>query len=163
LNLVLALSSFVLAACGTAPSPAENHGPMVASGGAGGGAGASGLIPVGVGGGCVVMPEPMPSDGGMDPICASVTEQVAFQTNVLPIVHCSGEACHQAWTYATLVGHASSACCDHRPLVSPGWPSSSHLYQAVTGVNSCVGQMGALNDAQIAAIAAWICEGAPND
>jgi hypothetical protein len=124
----------------------------------------SGLIAVGVSGGCAVTPEVTPSsDGGLDPTCASAAEQISFQRDVAPLVNCSGEACHQAWNYGTLVGHDSNACCDHRPLVSPGWPSASHLFQAVTGVDSCVGRMGALDDAQVSVIAAWICEGAPNN
>jgi hypothetical protein len=121
------------------------------------------LIPVGVAGGCAVTPVTPAADGGPDPLCAGSMPQVSFQRDVVPLVGCSGEACHQAWTYATLVGRQSNACCDHRPIVEPGRPSVSHLVQAITNVDSCVGQMGDLNDAQVAVVIAWICENAPNN
>lgn len=105
----------------------------------------------------------MSFDGGTDPLCTQVPSEVSFQRDVLPLVHCSGEACHQAWTYATLVNHASRACCDHRPIVEAGQPSASHLVQAITDVDSCVGRMGDLDDAQVALVIAWICEGAPDN
>jgi hypothetical protein len=135
--------------------------------GAGGSPGTAGTgtntIPLGVAGGCVVTPDGSGMDAGADPVCAGMTTPVSFQRDVAQLVGCSGEVCHQPWSYATLSGHASTTCCDHRPLVLPGWPSESHLYQAITGVDSCVGRMGALSDAQVATVAAWICEGAPNN
>ena len=157
--------SFGVACAGSPPADTGRHAPE--STGAGGSPGTAGsgssIIPLGVAGGCVVTPDGPGVDAGSDPVCAGMTAQVSYQRDVQPLVNCSGEVCHQAWTYATLSGHASTTCCDHRPLVEPGWPSDSHLYQAITGVDSCVGRMGALNDAQVAVVAAWICEGAPNN
>jgi hypothetical protein len=149
----------VLGACGSTARPqAERSGS--------GGAGASSLItvPVVVGsGGCADVPVAEPPDAAPDALCSGTSTDVSFQHDVLPLVHCSGEQCHQAWTYGTLVGHASRTCCDRRPLVAPGQPSASHLVQAISDVDSCVGRMGDLDAAQIAIVVAWVCEGAPNN
>jgi hypothetical protein len=51
-------------------------------------------------------------------------------------------------------------------LVAPGAPSRSHLVQALRGEGACVARMppgGALSDADIAKVIAWICEGAPDN
>jgi hypothetical protein len=99
-----------------------------------------------------------------DPLCSTITAAVSYQRQIAPLVRCSGEVCHQAWSYDSLVGKASKACCDHRLIVDPGRPSSSHLVQAVTGSpDSCVGRMGSVGDAQAQTIIDWICQGAPND
>ncbi len=157
----------LLAAACAASSPDDTARRTPASKGAGGSPGTAGaginVIPVGVAGVCVVTPDGPGMDAGIDPVCAGMTAQVSFARDVAQLVSCSGEVCHQPWSYATLSGHASTTCCDHRPLVEPGWPSESHLFQAVTGVDSCVGRMGALTDAQVALVAAWICEGAPDN
>jgi hypothetical protein len=99
-----------------------------------------------------------------EPLCGGTVASVSYARQVAPLVSCTGEVCHQAWSYDKLVGKASMACCDHRLIVDPGRPSSSHLVQAVSGsADSCVGRMGALGDGQIQTIIDWICEGAPND
>ena len=109
---------------------------------------------------------PLIADGGApDPLCSSSMPAVSFAADVLPIFSaCSGEVCHAPWRYDTLVGQHSVACCDHRWLVVPGQPSPSHVVQAVRGSNACVPQMpldeGALSNPEIAAIVAWVCQGA---
>jgi hypothetical protein len=39
----------------------------------------------------------------------------------------------------------------------------SHLVQAISDEDSCVGRMGDLDAAQVAIVVAWICEGAPDN
>lgn len=151
------LLAVVACGCGsTTPPPAVRH------------AGAGGRSAFdGVG---VIAPEACTGDASApapgpnpDPLCAGARTDVTFQRDVAPLVACSGEACHPPWRYDTLVGRPSQTCCDRRLIVEPGSPSSSHLYQAIAGVDSCVGRMGALSDAGVATVVAWICEGAPDD
>ena len=148
------------AACSQGPTPS----PQPTRSGSGGAA--SGLIavdPLGCAGSDGT-PSAAAGAPGLDPLCSGTSPEISYAQQVAPLVSCTGEVCHQAWSYQSLVGKASTACCDHRPLVDPGRPSSSHLVQAVSGsADSCVGRMGALGDAQVATIIAWICEGAPND
>lgn len=99
----------------------------------------------------------------VDPLCTPGTSAVSFARDVSPLVACSGEACHLAWSYSTLVGRQSLACCDKRLIVDPYHPSTSHLVQAVRDVDSCVGLMGDLEPSAIATIVAWVCEGAPDN
>jgi hypothetical protein len=157
-SLVAVLAGFALGACGSTS-------PKAAKPSAAGGAGGTGsvVIPIVGAGGCADIPDLAASDAGPDPLCAGTSAEISFQQNVLPLVHCSGEVCHQAWTYGTLAGRASHACCDGRPLVSPGRPSASHLVQAIRDVDSCVGRMGDLDAEQIAIVVAWVCEGAPDN
>ena len=67
--------------------------------------------------------------------------------------------------YAELVNVVST--CGGRKQVAPGSPSTSYLVNKVTGVGMCSGGIcrnGRGTDAaQIAAIRAWICQGAPNN
>ena len=157
-EFLLVLTGFALAACGsTSPPRAEPS-----ANGGGGGTGAL-VIPIVGAGGCADVPGAAAVDAGPDPLCAGTSADISFQRNVLPLVHCSGEACHQAWTYGTLAGRASHACCDGRLLVSPGQPSASHLVQALRDVDSCVGRMGDLDAEQIATVVGWVCEGAPDN
>jgi hypothetical protein len=112
-------------------------------------------------GGSVVAPG---LDGAaVDPLCAASTPTVSFAKDVAPIlVGCTGEICHASWTYNTLVGQKSNACCDHRWLILPGQPSSSHVVQALNGIG-CVPRMplgGELPESSIATITAWVCQGA---
>ena len=109
-----------------------------------------------------------PDGSGDDPLCAAGASAVTFASDVLPIVAtCSGEICHAPWRYDTLVGQHSTSCCDRRWLVAPGQPSASHLVQVLTGVGACTPQMpldeGSLSNASIAAVVAWICQGALNN
>jgi hypothetical protein len=105
-------------------------------------------------------------DGGaVDPLCVTDQPAVSFATDIAPILAgCTGEVCHAAWTYSTLVGQKSTACCDHRWLMEPGQPSSSHVIQAITGIGACVPSMplggGRLPDVSVAALIAWVCQGA---
>ena len=111
---------------------------------------------------------PAPSNG-QDPLCATTAPTVSFAKDVAPILSgttCSGEICHAPWQYNTLVNQRSYACCDHRYLIEPGQPSSSHVIQAVTGHGMCVDPMplgGKLPDATIATLIAWVCQGALNN
>lgn len=160
LRWLTALSA-TLVACGTtSPAPATRAGAGVTRGT--GGTSAQ-IVPVLGGGGCADTPDAPELDGGADALCAGAPVDISFRRDVTPLVSCSGEVCHQAWTYGTLVGRHSEICCDRRPLVSPGQPSASHLVQAVRDVDSCVGRMGDLDAAQIAIIVAWVCEGAPDN
>lgn len=144
-------------ACGAGSRPAVKR---TAEGGTGGSS--SLIVPIGASAGCTDTPD-VPVPDGPDPLCLGAPAAISFQRDVIPLVHCSGEACHQAWTYRTLVGRASHACCDQRLIVSPGQPSASHLVQAISDVDSCVGRMGDLGTAQVATVVAWICEGAPDN
>jgi hypothetical protein len=96
-------------------------------------------------------------------LCTTELPTVSFVADVSPILAgCTGEICHASWTYGTLVGKKSNACCDHRWIVEPGQPSASHLVQAVSGVG-CVPRMplgGSLPDSSIAVLTAWVCQGA---
>jgi hypothetical protein len=101
-----------------------------------------------------------------DPLCATAVPAVSFERDVARLVGCTGEICHARWTYDTLVNQSSSACCDHRALVAPGYPSTSHLVQALRGTSPCVPRMplgGQLSDSDIATVIAWICQGAPDN
>jgi hypothetical protein len=100
-----------------------------------------------------------------DPLCLASEATVSFANDVAPVLaRCGGDVCHAPWQYKTLVGQHSVSCCDHRWLVEPGRPSTSHVVQALRGVNACVPQMpldeGQLADPQIAAVVAWVCQGA---
>lgn len=108
---------------------------------------------------------PAPSAGDPDPLCTNNVPSVSFAKDVVPVLGmCTGEICHAPWRYDTMVGRHSTACCDQRWLVSPGQPSASHIIQAVRGADACVSQMpldeGALADADIAKLVAWVCQGA---
>ncbi len=118
------------------------------------------VVPVGS---CSAAPAPMIAPGDADPMCTPGMPQVSYQRDVAPLTRCTGEACHVPWSYATLVDKPSTACCDKRLIVDPGHPSTSHLVQAVSDVDSCVGRMGQLEAPAIAVIVAWICEGAPDN
>ena len=108
-------------------------------------------------------------DGGArDPQCLVGAPAVSFARDVAPILAgCTGEVCHAPWSYDTLFGQRSTACCDQRWLVVPGQPSASHVVQAVTGIGACVPQMplneGSLSNAEIATLVAWVCQGALNN
>ncbi len=99
----------------------------------------------------------------VDPLCTTTMPTVSFAKDVAPIlVGCTGEICHASWTYNTLVGRESTACCDHRWLILPGQASSSHVVQALNGIG-CVPRMplgGELPESSIATITAWVCQGA---
>lgn len=119
-----------------------------------------------------------PSDAGSDVAdastgCEGLAGGVHFNADIGPIFtqNCSGESCHLAPNYGSLVGvagiHASS-CCDGRLLVVPGNVARSYLMDKITGHDLCSGgQMPlgkpALSDADMLTIRRWICEGAPND
>ena len=110
---------------------------------------------------------PLPADAGasaQDPLCDPNAAHVSYSRDIAPVLAgCSGEVCHAAWDYGTLVNQRSSSCCDRRFLVAPAHPSFSLLTQALTGVDSCVGSMpqgGHLPTPEIQAITAWVCQGA---
>jgi hypothetical protein len=105
------------------------------------------------------------STGNADPLCTAGLPSVSFAKDVVPVLGmCTGEICHAPWRYDTMVGRHSTACCDQRWLVAPGQPSASHIIQAVRGAGACVPQMpldeGALADADVAKLVAWVCQGA---
>jgi hypothetical protein len=107
---------------------------------------------------------------------------VSFSADVAPVLDgsCANRGCHsgprpqQSLTlvsgssYGALVGAASTQCGDGRPLVTAGDPSSSYLLNKLTGVDMCSGSLmpkgaGTLQQAQLDAVAAWICAGAPDN
>jgi len=74
---------------------------------------------------------------------------------------------NEAKSFAELVNVASEQCGD-RVLVVPGSPSTSYLMQKMLNIDICMGtQMPkagqSLPAAELAAINAWICAGAPNN
>jgi hypothetical protein len=103
---------------------------------------------------------PQPSDALCDPSAPAAS----FMNDVAPIsASCAGEVCHLPWTYDSLVGVHSAACCDKRFLVDPYLPSESALIQALLGTNPCVGQMppgNPLLKTDIDPVIAWVCQGA---
>jgi hypothetical protein len=71
-------------------------------------------------------------------------------------------------SYSELVNVAASQCNDGRKLVVPNTPSTSYLMQKLVGVDMCTGSQmpkagQGLPSPQIQTIAAWICNGAPNN
>jgi len=126
-------------------------------------------IPTSDAGPCRGGPNSAAANDGADPLCANTTSTVFFAKDVAPILGgatCSGEICHAAWQYDTMVNQRSNACCDHRFLIVPGQPSQSHVIQAITGNGMCIDPMplgGSLPDSTIATLIAWVCQGAPNN
>lgn len=159
--LLLALAASTLLAC----SESNNHtaAPSGSASGATGSAGTPASIVVPPVASCSAAPAPALAPGDADPLCTPGLSQVSFARDVAPLVGCTGESCHVPWSYSTLVGRQSVACCDMRLLVDPFHPSTSHLVQAVSDTDSCVGRMGELEPPAIATIVAWICEGALNN
>jgi hypothetical protein len=107
-------------------------------------------------------------DGGIDPQCEVNAPAVSFANDVMPILAgCTGDICHAPWRYDTLLGQHSAVCCDHRWLVSPKLPSTSHVIEAVTGVGACVPRMpldqGSLSQREIVTLITWVCQGALNN
>jgi hypothetical protein len=100
---------------------------------------------------------------------------VSFRNDIQPLLasHCTGEICHQgSWAdstneYAELVNAPTPECCDGRKRVDPVNPDRSYLLEKLRGVDICAGRRmplsGSVTDAQIAEIARWICQGAPNN
>ena len=101
---------------------------------------------------------------GTDPMCDPNAAPTSYARDIAPVLAgCSGEVCHAAWDYNTLVNQPSLACCDTRLLVAPYHPSLSLLTQALSGTNSCVGTMpldSHLPAPEIQAIVAWVRQGA---
>ncbi len=98
--------------------------------------------------------------------CAVENPNVGFRADVLPVFQgCSGELCHNAWSYETTVNITSTECCDKRKIVDPGNPSGSYLIQKVRGMDLCgnSSKMGDLTPAQARNLADWICLGAPDN
>jgi hypothetical protein len=167
-GLVLVCAVASLWACGASgssgPSAAGDGGApstSVSSGAAG--AAFVTIASAGVGGACGTA-SPPPGTG-----CDGVAGGVSFSTDVAPLlVSCTGEVCHAPPTYAGLVGVASRECCDGRSLVTPGDASTSYLVTKLAGVDLCSGTRMPLDRPPLpaqaqATIAAWICEGAPDD
>jgi len=107
---------------------------------------------------------------------------VSFKNDVSPILSagCTAAGCHVGTkpkedldlsvgkSFGELVNVASSECNGSRKLVVPGNPGASYLLQKLLGVNLCTGSQmpkagQSLPQAQIDAISAWICSGAPNN
>ncbi|UJR84356.1 MXAN_6577-like cysteine-rich protein [Sandaracinus amylolyticus] len=111
--------------------------------------------------------------------CVACGGDVSFARDVQPIFTASCvDGCHgsnrpsadleltSGRAYGELVDVAST-CTDARPLVAPGDPEGSALYQKLVGT-ACSGQRmplgrGDLPAAQIALVRDWICAGAQND
>lgn len=106
---------------------------------------------------------------------------VSFASQVQPIftAKCATMGCHTGLVpqqgldlssgkaYAELVNVASSEC-SGRTRVVPGDVANSYLINKITGVNMCpnttkMPKTGSLSSTQIDTIAAWVCNGAPNN
>jgi hypothetical protein len=124
----------------------------------------------------VCMNAPRVADAGPIPERDCGTgRKVSFRDDVQPLLaaHCTGEICHESsWAtskteYADLVNTATPGCCDGRKRVDPVHPDRSYLLEKLRGVDLCAGRRmplsGSVTPAQIAEIAHWICQGAPND
>jgi len=172
-----AVSLVVLAGCASGTTKAADA--AVADGAAGAGSVVPGVFfghfdaavptctnPTVVG---VVDAGPVPArDCGAAPV-------VSFHRDIQPLLaaHCTGEICHEAsWAgsanaYQMLVNTPTPECCDGRKRVDPVHPDRSYVLEKLRGVDLCAGRRmplsGSVTEAQIAEIARWICEGAPND
>lgn len=94
---------------------------------------------------------------------------IDYPTQVAPILGtCGGEVCHQFAGpdgIATFIAAPSNECCNQRQLIAPGHPERSYLVDKLRGQRLCYGKRmpedrGALADADVAVIQAWICQGA---
>jgi hypothetical protein len=155
-SVLLLASVSTLAGCSSSPGKAVVDGSADAGGGF--------ALPDAQGQ-CRAGTSPPTSTGSPDPLCTASLPSVSFAKDVVPVLGmCTGEICHAPWRYDTMVGRRSTACCDGRWLVAPGQPSASHIIQAVRSDGACVPQMpldeGALADADIAKLVAWVCQGA---
>jgi hypothetical protein len=70
--------------------------------------------------------------------------------------------------YAELVGVGTSQCGSGSKLVVPGQVGESYLMNKLLGTELCSGSQmpkagQSLSDAELAAITAWICQGAQNN
>lgn len=114
-------------------------------------------------------------------VCTT-TSGVSFANNVQPIFtqSCALAGCHSSLrpqegmnlsagaAYANLVGVAARECTGGRLRVKAGDPATSYVMDKLMGVDLCFGtQMPktgvSLPQSQIETIAAWICEGAPQN
>ena len=101
--------------------------------------------------------------------CTPVNPNVRFSHDVAPILgSCSGELCHDAWKYATIVGIASLECCDRRKLIDPGRPDQSYLLQKLAGTDLCGNSSemppgATVPRSALDVIESWICLGAPDN
>jgi hypothetical protein len=153
----------LLLGCATAPPPAPGKGasgaPFQSFFGADA-AGSGGCPGAEADAGDVAAPD------DSDALCATPAPSVSFSREVSRLVGCTGEICHSAWTYDSLVSKKSEACCDHRPLVDPGHPSNSQLVQALLGISPCTERMplgGQMSDTDVATVIDWVCQGALRD
>ncbi len=113
--------------------------------------------------------------------CAS-SGAVSFKGDIAPILDgaCTSAGCHTGArpkeglaldatkSYAELVGVTASQCGGKRKLVVPGSPSTSYLLQKMLNIDVCTGSQmpkagQSLPRAQLDAVSAWICSGAPNN
>jgi hypothetical protein len=113
-------------------------------------------------------------------MCACSDRAVSYDVDVAPVLaqNCTNAGCHAgvkakaeldlnlAKSYAEIVSVEASQCSDGRLLVAPSDPSSSYLLQKILGVEMCSGsQMPkagvSLPAADLEALSAWICQGAP--
>lgn len=110
-------------------------------------------------------------DASIQTACQTAGAVVSFKSDVVPLIgHCSGELCHGSlapltWPRAQLVNVPATDCPDDRVIVKPGDPANSYLIDKLTGVNMCSGVRMPklrlpLSEADVAKIAAWICQGA---
>jgi hypothetical protein len=108
-------------------------------------------------------------DGREAAPCSLVKADVRYSTDVAPILgSCSGELCHDAWSYKTTVGIASIECCDRRKLIDPGRPDQSYLLQKLRGTDLCgnTSEMPPgvnVPKAVLDVVESWICLGAPDN
>jgi hypothetical protein len=107
-------------------------------------------------------------DGGATSACAAAAE-VDYVAQVEPILAgCYGETCHdfsRRSSVEALVGAPADECCNQRALVAPGHPEQSYLIDKLEGKRLCYGARmplgrSPLPAADIATLAAWICQGA---
>lgn len=107
--------------------------------------------------------------GGADSGCDGVGGAAHFAADVGPILAgCSGELCHLPPGYVDVVSVPSEECCDGRLIVRPFDAAHSYLLDKVKGEGLCYGgrmpfDAPPLGDAEIGAIARWICAGALDD
>ncbi|MFO0593505.1 MAG: hypothetical protein U0441_38545 [Polyangiaceae bacterium] len=107
--------------------------------------------------------------GGANSGCDGVFGAAHFASDVGPILAaCTGELCHLPPGYADVVSVPSEECCDGRLIVKPFDAAHSYLLDKVKGEGLCYGgrmpfDAPPLSDAEVGAIARWICAGALDD
>jgi hypothetical protein len=118
-----------------------------------------------MGGTCISCGAPVSLSAQVQPIFTSTCATAGCHTGAHPQ---AGLTLGAGQSWSNLV-NVRSGCSDGRLRVTAGETAHSYLINKLTGVGMCSGtrmpggSAAPLNNAQMAAIRGWICEGAPNN